>query len=250
MAPYLATLHIGRYEDIDVSASPITIRATLPADLVPAFEVAFARQAEMVEVFSSGSARTRSTPATAWSSRDDPLEIPLEAQGMADVRGQPPRRHPRAPHRPRARPPVVRQQRHRGELARHLAARRLRLLRRVGVVGGVGRTPGRAARGRAPRPARRPAAGPRARRPGCRRTCSTTASTSAAPSRCTPCASVSATRRFFQLLRRWVKEHQHRTVTTADFVALAEQLAGASLDELFGVWLYERPLPPLTTAID
>ena len=47
-----------------------------------------------------------------------------------------------------------------------------------------------------------------------------------------------------------MKEHQHRSVTTADFVALAEQLAGASLDELFEAWLYERPLPPLTTASD
>ena len=64
-------------------------------------------------------------------------------------------------------------------------------------------------------------------------------------SRCTSCAARLGDDTFFSLLRRWVKEHQHRAVTTADFVALAERLAGGGLDELFQAWLYERPLPAL-----
>ena len=56
---------------------------------------------------------------------------------------------------------------------------------------------------------------------------------------------------FFDLLRRWAKEHQHGAVTTEDFVALAEQLAGAlARGAVRRCGSYERPLPPLTTAID
>ena len=50
---------------------------------------------------------------------------------------------------------------------------------------------------------------------------------------------------FFGLLRRWVTEHRYATVTTADFIALAEQFAGQDLGEFFDAWLRALPLPAL-----
>jgi aminopeptidase N len=51
--------------------------------------------------------------------------------------------------------------------------------------------------------------------------------------------------RFFRILRGWVAEHRHGTVTTPAFTALAERLAGRSLAPLFRAWLYSAPLPGL-----
>jgi len=48
---------------------------------------------------------------------------------------------------------------------------------------------------------------------------------------------------FLAILRRWVAEHTYGNVTTADFIALAEQESGLELDEFFRVWLYERDKP-------
>lgn len=50
---------------------------------------------------------------------------------------------------------------------------------------------------------------------------------------------------FFGLVRRWVSEHRYGTVTTADFVALAEDVAGQPLAAFFDAWLRELPLPDL-----
>jgi aminopeptidase N len=50
---------------------------------------------------------------------------------------------------------------------------------------------------------------------------------------------------FFTVLRRWVDEHRFSTVSTADFVALAEEVSGQSLDDLFQRWLYDAGLPSL-----
>ncbi|UDY24292.1 M1 family metallopeptidase [Nocardioides sp. Kera G14] len=50
---------------------------------------------------------------------------------------------------------------------------------------------------------------------------------------------------FFELLRAWVRRHRGSCVTTADFVALAEELSGTSLGTLFETWLQERSLPGL-----
>jgi aminopeptidase N len=48
---------------------------------------------------------------------------------------------------------------------------------------------------------------------------------------------------FFALLREWCARNRHGNVTTADFVALAEELSGRQLDTFFDVWLY-RPGKP------
>ncbi|MGC4803705.1 M1 family metallopeptidase [Micromonospora sp. DT233] len=51
---------------------------------------------------------------------------------------------------------------------------------------------------------------------------------------------------FFELLRTWVADKRDGNATTADFVALAEQVSGRQLDPLFDAWLYgtERPARP------
>ncbi len=50
---------------------------------------------------------------------------------------------------------------------------------------------------------------------------------------------------FFALLRTWVAEHAHATVTTEQFRAHAQRFAGEPLDGLFRAWLSSRALPPL-----
>lgn len=48
---------------------------------------------------------------------------------------------------------------------------------------------------------------------------------------------------FFTILREWASRHRWGVVATADFVALAEELHGSSLAELFDAWLYRTSLP-------
>ena len=48
---------------------------------------------------------------------------------------------------------------------------------------------------------------------------------------------------FFRIMRRWATEHRYGSVTTPQFVALAEQVSGRQLDHFFDVWLYQRDKP-------
>ena len=50
---------------------------------------------------------------------------------------------------------------------------------------------------------------------------------------------------FFALLRSWVAEHRHQTVTTDQFRAHAQRFTTQPLDDLFDAWLYRPALPPL-----
>lgn len=50
---------------------------------------------------------------------------------------------------------------------------------------------------------------------------------------------------FFALLRGWVSEHRHGTVTTEAFTAAAERYAGKPLTEFFAAWLREPALPAI-----
>lgn len=50
-------------------------------------------------------------------------------------------------------------------------------------------------------------------------------------------------RAFFTLLRRWSTQNAGGVVTTADFIDLAEQVSGRSLDAFFDAWLY-APVKP------
>ena len=53
---------------------------------------------------------------------------------------------------------------------------------------------------------------------------------------------------FFGLLRTWTRTYRASTATTADFVALAEDVAQASLAGLLHAWLDLPQLPPLPGA--
>ena len=57
-------------------------------------------------------------------------------------------------------------------------------------------------------------------------------------------------RSFFLLLKEWVAAHRHDSVTTEDFIALAERVAGRPLGDLFKRWLYDAALPALPAASD
>ncbi len=48
---------------------------------------------------------------------------------------------------------------------------------------------------------------------------------------------------FFGILRAWYAENRDGTVSTADFVALAERESGLDLDAFFRAWLYEEGRP-------
>jgi aminopeptidase N len=51
---------------------------------------------------------------------------------------------------------------------------------------------------------------------------------------------------FFALLRGWVAEHRHRTVTTEVFTATAERYAGRDLGDFFTTWLVAPAVPPMS----
>ncbi|MCO8271687.1 M1 family metallopeptidase [Actinoplanes sp. TRM 88003] len=50
---------------------------------------------------------------------------------------------------------------------------------------------------------------------------------------------------FFAMLRSWVAEHQHRTVTTDQFRRHAQRFSATPLDDFFTAWLDRPALPPL-----
>ena len=49
---------------------------------------------------------------------------------------------------------------------------------------------------------------------------------------------------FFEVLHEWVQDHAFGTGTTDDFIALAEQVSGQQLDDLFQTWLFDPQKPP------
>lgn len=51
-----------------------------------------------------------------------------------------------------------------------------------------------------------------------------------------------------ELLRTWVRRHGGSVASTGDLQALAEELAGRSLDGLFADWVYGEDLPPLPSS--
>ena len=50
---------------------------------------------------------------------------------------------------------------------------------------------------------------------------------------------------FFQILRAYADRYHDGNASTADFIALAEEISGQQLDDLFQAWLYDRALPPM-----
>ena len=167
---------------------------------------------------------------------------PAGVADPVDLRQQPPQPGlgGAAAHRPRAGPPVVRQHGHRRLAERHLAARGVRLLRRVAVVRGR-----RVARRRRRRPSGTTPSWPGSRRTSCSPTPaptapSTTGSTSAARSPCTPCAAPSATTRSSPCCARGstpTASASSRRPTSRRWCA---HETGVDPDALLGPWLRER----------
>jgi aminopeptidase N len=50
-------------------------------------------------------------------------------------------------------------------------------------------------------------------------------------------------RTFFDVMRAWASTHRYGNVTTAQFIALAEQASRMDLDHFFDVWLYQPDKP-------
>lgn len=55
---------------------------------------------------------------------------------------------------------------------------------------------------------------------------------------------------FFTLLRTWCEVHAGASASTADFEALAEEVSGQDLDELFDAWLRAPEMPSLDEWLD
>lgn len=53
---------------------------------------------------------------------------------------------------------------------------------------------------------------------------------------------------FFAVLRAWTAAHRAATATTADFIALAEEMSGMPLAELFTAWLDRTAVPALPSS--
>ena len=186
MAPYLATLQIGRYQRLRARHR----RLLVPPRLLAAAEHDLARQPEMMALFEE---RFGPYPFAAGYTvvvTDDDLEIPLEAQGLS-VFGANHMDGRRGSERLVAH-----------ELAHQWFGNSLTVgrWRDIWLHEGfacyaewlwserVGRLDGRPPGARRARARLSPAAaGPGHRRPGRRPRCSTTGSTSAARSPCTPC---------------------------------------------------------------
>jgi aminopeptidase N len=52
---------------------------------------------------------------------------------------------------------------------------------------------------------------------------------------------------FFQILRAYTARYQYSNASTADFIAVAEEVSGQELDALFNAWLYAEDRPPFPT---
>jgi aminopeptidase N len=50
---------------------------------------------------------------------------------------------------------------------------------------------------------------------------------------------------FFETLRSYADQYRYANASTEDFIAVAEDVSGAQLDDLFDTWLYSETVPPL-----
>jgi aminopeptidase N len=80
---YLITLQIGVYEMTQLARTPVPIQAALPARLRGDFDHDFARQPEMMNLFVELFGPYPLANGHTVVVTDDPLEIPLEAQGIS-----------------------------------------------------------------------------------------------------------------------------------------------------------------------
>jgi predicted metalloprotease with PDZ domain len=50
---------------------------------------------------------------------------------------------------------------------------------------------------------------------------------------------------FFDILRTYYDRFRYASATTADFIAVAEEVSGEELGEFFDAWLYQETVPPI-----
>lgn len=82
MPTYLATVQIGRYEEHSVAGSSVPMTAVLPKRLQRRYDSAFGRQPKMLDFFARLFGPYPFAGYTVVIT-DDPLDIPLESQGMS-----------------------------------------------------------------------------------------------------------------------------------------------------------------------
>ena len=83
MAPYLATLQIGRYAVRELPDAPIPVRVVGPARLRAAMDSAFADQVRMIEAMQEWFGPYPFAAGYTAVVTDDDLEIPLESQTLS-----------------------------------------------------------------------------------------------------------------------------------------------------------------------
>jgi len=82
MAPYLATVQIGRYDWLATDERPVPVAAAVPEKLTKRYDLAFGRQGEMLAYFGRVFGDYPFDRYTVVVTEDD-LEIPLESQGLS-----------------------------------------------------------------------------------------------------------------------------------------------------------------------
>jgi aminopeptidase N len=80
---YLITLQVGVYEMALLARTPVLIQAALPERLRRDFDQDFARQSQMMDLFAELFGPYPLANGYTVVVTDDPLEIPLEAQGIS-----------------------------------------------------------------------------------------------------------------------------------------------------------------------
>jgi aminopeptidase N len=50
---------------------------------------------------------------------------------------------------------------------------------------------------------------------------------------------------FFRIVQTYAERYRGGSASTADFIALAEEVSGEQLDDFFTAWLYTRTIPPI-----
>jgi aminopeptidase N len=245
MSSYLATVQIGRYQQIEVGDRPVPQSAAVPTRLLPAFRRDFGRQPEMMREFERLFGRYPFGEYGVVVVGED-LEVPLEAHGLSifganHVDGR--RTYERL---------VAHELAHQwfGNSLTVAAWRHIWLNEGFAKyaewlwseVSGGGPAAGHAARSWSMIAALRQDI--RIADPGVRRMFDDRVYERGALTLHALRVTVGDDR-FFALLRDWTTTYRHATVSTDDFIALARGYAAGPLDELFAAWLFEPSLPAL-----